>query len=256
VFLVDANHPVRTVDPGADDAKHIGLVPSKGTISRSRDCSGRRPKPPAAAQTIVRELERERSRIARELHAGAGQPLAAIGLNLELLCECSAALPQQAREALARLENLSARAIEQVRSLSHKLHPPDWQNLTVADALRGLIDSSGLTTVLEIEVHIQPPAVEPPHATKIVIYRCAQECISNVLQHSGATRVELRLFAYGDLLELRVEDNGHGFAGGGPHTGIGLVAIREHASALGGICEISSNPTGSKVMVRVPLSEH
>jgi signal transduction histidine kinase len=201
-------------------------------------------------------LERESSRIARELHAGAGQPLAAIRLNLEMLCECSAALAQQAREAVARLEKLSALAIEHVRSLSHKLHPPDGQTLTVADALHGLIDSSGLATFLETETHIQPLAVEPSHATKIVIYRCAQECISNVVQHSGATRVELRLVTHGALLELRVEDNGHGLARGGPHTGIGLVAIQEHASALGGVRNISSNRTGSKVVVQVPRSEH
>lgn len=206
-------------------------------------------------RVIVRELERERSRIARELHAGAGQPLAGIKLNLEMLHGCAAVLPQAGREALARLQMLAEQALEQVRAVSHNLHPPDWQALTTEDALRYLIDSSGLIDLLEVEIDIRPLPLEPTHAVKIAIYRCAQECISNVTRHSGATRFYLSLRAQGSMVELRLEDNGHGFprdpAGG---KGIGLVAMREHAMELGGVCDISSDGDGVRIRVQLPFA--
>src|ERR1700691_447087 len=127
---------------------------------------------PGATVSVVEELDRERSRIARELHAGAGQPLAGIKLNLEMLDECAAFLPQAGREALARLQTLAEQALEQVRVVSHSLHSPDWQGLAMGDALRYLVQSSGLMDRLEVEIDIQPLSAEPSHTVKIALYRC------------------------------------------------------------------------------------
>jgi signal transduction histidine kinase len=206
-------------------------------------------------RTIVHELERERSRIARELHAGAGQPLAGIKLNLEMLSDCAAALPQTGRDALARLQILASQALEQIRAVSHSLHPPDWQGLTTGEALHYLIQSSGLTSRLEVEIDIRPLPLEPSHTTKIAIYRCAQECLSNVLRHSSATRFALSLIPVGPMVELHLEDNGGGFPENSSPSGkgIGLLAIREHTSALGGICDISSGANGVRIRVQLPL---
>jgi two-component system sensor histidine kinase UhpB len=208
-----------------------------------------------SGRTIVHELERERSRIARELHAGAGQPLAGIKLNLEMLGDCAAVLPQAGRDALARLQTLTSQALEQVRAVSHRLHPPDWQGLTTEDALRYLVQSSGLTSRLEVEIDIRKLPVEPSHTTKIAIYRCAQECISNVSRHSGATRFALSLVPAGPMVELHLEDNGRGFPRDSSYSGkgIGLVAIREHTLALGGLCDISSGANGVLIRVQLPL---
>jgi signal transduction histidine kinase len=216
--------------------------------------------PRNSGRAIVRELERERSRIARELHAGAGQPLAGIKLNLDMLDDCAAALPQAGREALERLQTLAEQALEQVRAVSHNLHPPDWQGLTTGDALRYLVQSSGLMGRLEVELDIRPLPEEPSHAVKIAIYRCAQECISNVARHSGATRFSLSLMASGPMVELRLEDNGRGLPiesssnTGGGSKGIGLQAIREHTRALGGTCDISSGGDGVRIRVQLPLA--
>src|SRR4029077_7747601 len=114
------------------------------------------------------------SRIARELHAGAGQPLAGIKMNLEMLDDCFAALSPQGRETLARLQTLTQQALGQVRAVSHSLHPPAWQNLTTGEALHNLIEFSGLASRLDLHLNIERLSVEPPHATKIAIYRCAQ----------------------------------------------------------------------------------
>jgi len=216
---------------------------------------GRASRTRTRGNTILRELERERSRIARELHAGAGQPLAGIKLNLEMLDDCRAELPPRGREALARLQTLAEQALEQVRAVSHSLHPPEWQNLTTEEALRKLVEASGLSARLAVQLNIEPLAVEPPHATKIAIYRCAQECISNTVRHSGATRFTLSLRAWGAMLELRVEDNGHGFAPDTRGKGIGLLALHDHSIALGGTCDIASGPAGTTIVVQLPLAE-
>ena len=209
----------------------------------------------AAGRAILRELERERSRIARELHAGAGQPLAGIKMNLEMLDDCLTALPPRGREALARLQTLAQQALEQVRAVSHSLQPPAWQNLTTGEALHNLIELSGLASRLDVRLNLEPLPEEPPHAVKTAIYRCAQECISNITRHSGATTITISLGARGSMAELRIEDNGSGFDRAVPANGIGLQALDDHASALGGTCEVATGPTGTAVVIRLPLTE-
>jgi signal transduction histidine kinase len=239
----------------ADMLSRIGQKNSRLYDVLVRDSKSRHSESRNNGRAIVRELERERSRIARELHAGAGQPLAGIKMNLEMLDECAAVLPQAGREALARLQTLAEQALEQVRAVSHNLHPPDWQGLTTGDALHYLIQSSGLMGLLEAHIDIRPLPLEPSHAVKIAIYRCAQECISNVARHSGATRFFLSLTTQGSMVELRLEDNGRGFRQESPGgKGIGLLAMREHAMHLGGVCDISSDADGVRIRVQLPLA--
>lgn len=216
-------------------------------------------------RSLLAELERERSRIARELHAGAGQPLAGIKLNLELLGDSVPSMPGAAQEALSRLRVLTDAALDQVRAVSHRLHPPEWQDLTTEDALRKLVESSGLTERFATVVDIGHLAREPGHAAKVALYRCAQECIANIFRHSRANRVEFQLFAEGDQVKLRVADNGKGIATGSGDGGIGLQAIREHVALLGGTVGIFSSPSngtldhshagGTTITVSLPLAD-
>jgi len=216
-------------------------------------------------RSLLAELERERSRIARELHAGAGQPLAGIKLNLELLGDSVPAMSGAAQEALSRLRVLTDAALDQVRAVSHRLHPPEWQDLTTEDALRKLVESSGLTERFETAIDIGHLAHEPGHAAKVALYRCAQECIANIFRHSRANRVEFQLFAEGDQVKLRVSDNGKGIATGSGDGGIGLHAIREHVALLGGNVGIDSAPSngaldhnravGTTITVSLPLAD-
>jgi two-component system NarL family sensor kinase len=208
---------------------------------------------------IMQELERERSRIARELHAGAGQPLAGIQINLEILDGCAGDLPPSGKAALGRLQSLAEQALQQVRAVSHNLHPPDWQGLSTETALRQLVRDSGLAGRLAIDLDIQPLPEEPAQAVKIAIYRCTQECLSNVARHSDATELHVSLHPDGRMIELRLRDNGRGFPQDQPAgPGIGLTAIREHAIALDGTCSITSGGAsgamgGVMIIVRLPL---
>ncbi len=217
-----------------------------------------KPRDRESGRTVVQQLERERSRISRELHAGAGQPLAGIKINLEILDSYAGDLPPSGRAALGRMQSLTEQALQQVRAVSHNLHPPDWQGLSTENALRQLVRDSGLAARLAIDLDIQPLPEEPAQAVKIAIYRCTQECLSNVSRHSDATELQVSLHPDGGMVELQLRDNGRGIPQDQPAgPGIGLTAIREHAAALDGTCSISSGAApgamGVMVVVRLPL---
>ncbi len=215
--------------------------------------------PRSSGINLLTELERERSRIARELHAGAGQPLAGIKLHLEILSESTAASGDAARldetkATIGRLQTLADQALSQVRAVSHRLHPPEWQEMSMAHAIESLVESSGLAGGLRLTLDLCPPPEEPSHAAKVQLYRCAQECISNIVRHSGATEASISLHSEGDQLILTVADNGHGFETASRNTGIGLRAIGENARSLGGHSSVASGPRGTRIVVSVPYA--
>jgi signal transduction histidine kinase len=210
--------------------------------------------PPRSGAALITELERERTRIARELHAGAGQPLAGIKLHLEILSECISVLPDSARHAIGRLRTLADEALGQVRAVSHRLHPPDWQEMSVKQALESLIESSGLGGRCSVTLDLRATPTEPAHGVKVQIYRCAQECISNVIRHSGATTVCISLSDEDDRIVLTVADNGRGFDTSARNTGIGLRAIAETAASIGGTSRITSGSDGTRIKVSLPSS--
>ena len=215
--------------------------------------------PPRSGTALLTELERERSRIARELHAGAGQPLAGIKLHLEILDECTSAIPDSpglvsARVAIGQLQTLAEQALSQVRAVSHRLHPPEWQEMTIDQAMKSLVESSGLSRTLRLTRDFKPLPEEPSHGVKVQMYRCAQECISNITRHSGATEASLSLQADEGCLVLTITDNGHGFDTAAKNSGMGLRAIAENAACMGGSCGITSGAEGTS-LEGTPFSE-
>ncbi len=204
---------------------------------------------------ILSELERERSRIARELHAGAGQPLAGIKLHLETLGQSAEAQSPAAKATIDRLQSLASEALGQVRAVSHRLHPPNWQEMPMRDAMNFLVDASGLPGKLRLTRNFPPLPEEPSHNIKVQLYRCAQECISNIIRHSGATEATVSLLPEGDQLVLTVTDNGHGFDTNSRGAGIGIRAIAENAASMGGTSLVSSSPNGTRIVVSLPVNE-
>ena len=209
----------------------------------------------------VRQIELERQRLGRELHTGLGQMLVAIRLQLEVVAALLPGPPVLVQQALSRISTLASEALEQVRSVSARLHPPEWQRLTLEAALQQLWDISGIPQRFQASLRIQPLPHEPDLEVKALIYRAAQEALSNVARHARATRVDAALETRDDCAILTIRDDGVGFdvAGllRGPASvasGIGLRSIREQAVALGGKLEIESGPAGTTLLVSVPFS--
>jgi signal transduction histidine kinase len=206
----------------------------------------------------VRQIEMERQRLGRDLHTGVGQMLAAIRLQLEVIATELPSPPTNVALALSSISTLAGDTLEQVRNIARRLHPPEWQRLTIESAIRQLWDISGIPQRFEASLQIEPLPWEPLLEVKILIYRGLQEALSNLVRHSRATRISVALEVRDGQLVLTICDNGVGFNAGrvfsapaSVASGLGLRSIREVAQELGGRLEVESGPDGTKLVVSV-----
>ncbi|HWC97417.1 MAG TPA: sensor histidine kinase [Candidatus Sulfopaludibacter sp.] len=227
---------------------------------RHLSARSRRLRPKAGARAI-RQVERERQRLGRELHTGVGQLLASIRMQLEVIGPQLPEPPIGVLQALGRISTLAADALEQVRTISKRLHPPEWQRLTLEAALRQLWENSGVVERYHGAMELQPLPREPELEIKVLLYRAAQEALSNLIRHSRATRVTLTLQPRQESVELTISDNGVGFsvnqlfaAPASLTGGIGLRTIRDQAADVGGKSEITSGPNGTTLVISTPYS--
>jgi len=147
-----------------------------------------------------------------------------------------------------------------VRSISRRMHPPEWQRLTLESALEQLWALSGIPQRLDGSLRLESLLRQPEQEIKVLFYRAAQEALSNLTRHSQATRIEMTLRAAGDQLAMKIQDNGVGFsvaklwsAPASVSSGIGLRSIREQADAIGGKLHIDSGPLGTTLIVTAPF---
>jgi two-component system NarL family sensor kinase len=157
---------------------------------------------------------------------------------------------------------LTREAAERVRGLSQRLHPPEWQRLTMEEAARQLWELSGIPQSLQASMRIEALPQQPSLPVKVLVYRAFQEALSNVARHSRATQVEAVLESRDGLLRFMIEDNGVGFdvaaVEGGPASvasGIGLRSIREQAASLGAKLDVESGAKGTKLALSAPFFE-
>jgi len=216
---------------------------------------------PGSGRQAIRQMERERQRLGRELHTGVGQLLAAIRLQFEVISAQLPEAPAPVRQALDRIATLAAEALEQVRFVSKRLHPPEWQRLTLEAALQQLWEMSGIPERYEASLRLESLPMQPEQEIKVLFYRGAQEALSNLTRHARATRIEMTLLAQTDRIALQIRDNGVGFdvvklwdAPASVSSGIGLRSIREQAAAIGGKLEIESGPLGTTLVIAAPYS--
>lgn len=211
----------------------------------------------ALLESLVRTQEAERSRLARELHDGAGQTLTTLLVRLKAL-ERQASGPQQTD--LVKLQDLVADSIEQVRDLSYQLRPATLEEFGLSRALDHLLKETvrqaGLEVVAELQVRRSLPG-----DVETALYRIAQEGLSNILKHAHAWRVEVELVETPFGVALRIEDNGRGFdptsvaqRADRPH--LGLIGMQERVELLGGTLTVEAAPgAGTSVQVRIPIPE-
>jgi signal transduction histidine kinase len=201
----------------------------------------------------LRIEEEERRRIGRDLHDEAGQALALLRLQLEMI-ERDA--PERLRPRISAVRELAARTTVELRRIVARLSPSVLERLGVETALRLLIGRFRHTHGARTQYRALRLTQPLPRPAQEVIYRVAQECLQNVAKHSGATRVNLSLRSTDKKIRLSVRDNGAGFCADQallkPRS-FGLAGMRERALLLGGTLHISTAPgKGTEVILELP----
>ncbi|WP_328874207.1 sensor histidine kinase [Streptomyces sp. NBC_00287] len=196
----------------------------------------------AGAARALSAQERERQRIARELHDEVGQTLTAVLLQLKRVADRA---PEELREEVGQAQEATRAGLDEIRRIARRLRPGVLEELGLASALRSLA-AEFTTHGLTVRHHI--PAELPPltEELELVLYRVAQEGLTNTARHAGADRAEIRLETLSHGVELVVGDNGKGL--GAAPDGSGIRGMRERALLVG--AELSVGP-GQEIRLRV-----
>ena len=192
------------------------------------------------ARRLIESQESERRRIALELHDSLGQTLAVI--RNRTLVGLDAGDAGKAFEQLREISEASSLALQETREIAHNLHPAQIENLGLTTALRSLVESIESATGMKCEADIAEVPEDLPYDAAINIYRIAQECLGNVIKHSGASYAAVLLRVDDGKLALTIEDDGRGFVENQIVKGLGLTGIRERARMIDAELTINSLP--------------
>ncbi|MET0694227.1 MAG: sensor histidine kinase [Propionibacteriaceae bacterium] len=194
--------------------------------------------------------EAERHRIAQELHDEIGQGLTVVLLGLKRSIDRA---PHDIADELRLVQEAARSSLDEVREVARRLRPGVLQDLGLLSALAGLATDFSKHSGAHVRRGFAPglPALVPD--TELVVYRVAQEALTNAARHSGADTVDLSLSRQGESVALRIADNGHGVDD--LTEGAGIRGMRERAALVGGQLTIGPRMGGgTEVRLLVPVT--
>ncbi len=209
------------------------------------------------ARRLLEVQEKERHRIARELHDDVGQILTTIKINLQEALSRPRSRARKLAESVASIEE----AIDHVRETTLGLRPPILDDLGLAPALRWYV--SRQATQAGLAFHLDVASLDDmrfPPSVETTCFRLMQEALTNVIRHARARRVEVEVSTAGGDLEIVVHDDGTGFDVAAAHKralaggSLGLLSMEERVSLAGGRLAIESTPGhGTTIRAHLPL---
>jgi PAS domain S-box-containing protein len=210
-----------------------------------------------------RAQDKERRRIARELHDSTGQKLAALSMTVGLLQDATGAPAGKTEKMFADCLAMIEQCAQEIRTLSYLLHPPllDELGLAVAigDYVEGFSKRSGVRVALDA-----PPGLERlPDVVELALFRVVQESLGNIHSHARASTARICLARDAEQVTLEVSDQGRGMSAemiraleaGRGSAGVGIAGMRERLRLLGGRLEIESGGQGTTVRAIIPRRE-
>ena len=218
-----------------------------------------------AANDSLRELsarllqlrDEERRRLARELHDSVGQMLAAIAMNIATVR--STPLVADAAKAASENEILVQQVSDEIRTISHLLHPPLLDEVGLASALRWYVEGFSKRSKIAVDLEIEPKFRRLPSEMEIAIFRIVQECLTNVHRHSGSHTAQVRITYEDGRVRVVIQDSGKGIPLAEQHAlksagrmGVGFRGMRERITQLGGALELQSGEKGTVVTCSMP----
>ena len=216
----------------------------------------------ALAQRVVDSQEEERARLSRDLHDGISQALVSVKLQLEagiIRLGGDDAQRAQAKIGLERTVEQVKSVLGEVRRISHDLRPTLLDDLGLAPALDHLASEFGEHAGTPVRFRAEGQLDGLPEIAGTVLFRVAQEALTNAERHAGAGCIDMSLVRAGRCLTLAIQDDGLGFDADSvavhPKRGIGLRNMMERMEAIGGRLAIDSSPLGTRVVASIDLEE-
>jgi two-component system sensor histidine kinase UhpB len=203
-----------------------------------------------ATGRVLAGQEAERLRIAQELHDQVGQELTAVLLGL---ARVEAHVDGELRENVSEVQETVRESLEEVRKIAIELRPEALDDLGLESALAVLAERLAERTGLHVSLRIDPELPSLAPEVELVVYRVAQEALTNVVRHAATAEAELVLAHLGGTVELTVSDHGRGITQGRA-DGTGVRGMRERATLVGGQLAIETRAPegGCRVFLSVP----
>lgn len=205
---------------------------------------------------IVRVSEHEQQRIGQDLHDGLCQQLAAIGCAVHALAEELNTLKLPVAQDAALVQESVQQAVADARDLARGIFPVHVDDTGFSAALKELAANTSRLTGVSINIQETGDIQIDSPKVAMHLYRIAQEAVANAVKHGGAREIAITLNRKGDVLEMRLEDNGTGMAADKKPVGagMGLRTMRYRAQSVGATFEITPRSTGgTSVCCRLPL---
>ena len=201
----------------------------------------------ASRTRVVAAGDQARRRIERDLHDGAQQRLVSLALDLTIAQELASPETSELHQKLTHIRGGLVQALDDLRELSHGIHPAVLSEGGLRPALSALARRSGVPVLVDVR---GPERL--PEAVEVGVYYVVTEAITNAIKHAAASEVQVDLEADDTIARLRVRDDGVG--GADPHDGTGLIGLHDRVHALGGRLDITSPPDrGTQLRVVLPL---
>jgi signal transduction histidine kinase len=203
---------------------------------------------------ILHLQDEERRRIASHLHDSTGSWLTALSMNLSVLKAEAEKLSPKGAEVLADSLEIIREMSDDLRTVSHLLHPPLLDEMGLQSALRWFVEEFSKRSKIPVDLEIGENLGRLTRDCETVIFRIVQEALTNVHRHSGSARASICITRQHGEIALEVRDWGRGLVtlsgDGVKQSGVGIRGMRERVRQLGGSFEIRKNPDGTSVVAK------
>jgi signal transduction histidine kinase len=206
---------------------------------------------------LLHAQDKERRRIARELHDSAGQVLAALDLDLGLIARITN--NTQIAKTIENSKLLVTELTREIRTTSYLLHPPLLDEVGLASALRWYVEGLNKRSDIAVDLALPRDLARLSPELELALFRIVQECLTNIHRHSGSSTAQIVIQQDSETLVVEVKDQGQGIAPDklsrirSTGSGVGIRGMSERIRHLGGGLDIESSPGGTKVVVTFPL---
>jgi signal transduction histidine kinase len=235
--------------------RHVGRLEGEIERRQAAERQNRRDLERLSARLVTAQEEERRS-LARELHDAVGQALTAIKMEMGVAMR-GVETDSRARRALEEGRAIAESTLQNVRDLSQLLHPSMLDDFGLPEAVNAHLRSFSKRTGIRTQLTHERMDDRLPPDVEVCVYRIVQEALTNVARHSGASSCTVSLVRREGMLQLTIEDDGHGIdataRASDSRRRLGLIGMRERAQALSGTFSIENRPEGgTRVLVRLP----